>query len=524
MVDRIIAGSATLSVACAAGLLKGNRLFNPREMSMNLRSSYGISRNGQSKAPARRSGRCTAEMLESRTLLSVSASAQLNLLSTAGTAQSPIYNYGITLTDTGNTNVGSFWFAWVPGFDFLPTVPLSKSAPTGWTANVAGAGQSFDGSSIQYVATSNALTAGHSLGGFNFSSHDSPSTLAAISSFSSSHHVMDSFVYSGGLFSDLGFQLTVAPVATGPVAKKLAIASQPSTQVAGKVLAPIVVDVDSATGTLINTDHSQVAVSITGPGGLAIGSTNVVTAAKGVATFSNLKLNTAGTYTLKFTDGTLTSAVSKTITITPATAAKLAFAPQPVTGTAGKALTPAVMVKVEDTFGNVVTTNTSNVKISISSSPAGATLTGTLSANAVKGIATFNNAVLKKTGSYRLKATDGLLTAGTSGSITISAATAAKLVITQQPTTGKANIALTPALIAKVEDAFGNVVTTNATLVTLTIASGPAGAALGGTFKVNAVKGVATFSNVKLSKTGTFTLKAIDGLLTAAVSKQIVVS
>jgi hypothetical protein len=267
-----------------------------------------------------------------------------------------------------------------------------------------------------------------------------------------------------------------------------------------------------------------VAVSITGPGGLAIGSTNVANAVKGVATFSNLKFNTAGTYTLKFIDGTLAPAITKTITIVPAAAAKLAFAPNPVSGIAGKALTPAVMVKVEDTFGNVVTTNTSTVKLSISSGPTGGTLTGGLSANAFKGIVSFTNAVLKTAGAYRLKATDGTLTAGISGSITISAASAAKLVITQQPLVGKVGLALTPAIVVKVEDTFGNVVTTNATLVTLSINSGPIGATLGGTIKVNAVKGIATLNNVKPSKTGDYTLKAIDGVLAAAISKQIVVS
>jgi hypothetical protein len=493
---------------------------------MDRRSLNRVNRKSNPKNQRSPHGRgFRAEMLEQRTLLSgLGASAQLSLLSTTGTTQSPVYNYDITLKDTGTTNIGSFWFGWVPGYDFLPSVPSAASAPTGWAANVAGAGQSFDGSSIQFIASSNVLTAGKSLDGFKFSSHDSPSTLAGISSIGPGNHVMDSFVYSGGLFSGPGFQFTVAPVASGPVAAKLAIAGQPTTQGAGKVLPPIKVDVETASGSIVAGNNSSVGVSITGPGGLAIGSSNVVKAVNGVATFSNLKLNIAGAYTLKFTDGLLTAAVTKTITITPAAAAKLAFAPQPTSGTAGKALLPAVMVKVEDTFGNVVKTNTTNVKLSISSGPTGATLAGTLSISAVKGIATLNNVVLKTAGSYRLKATDGTLAVGTSGGITIAAAAAAKLVITQQPTTGKVGIALTPALIIKVEDVFGNVVTTNATLVTLSIHSGPAGATLGGTFKVNAVKGIATFNNVKLSKKGTYTLKAIDGLLTAAISKSIVVS
>ena len=33
------------------------------------------------------------------------------------------YRYTITLKDTGTTPIGTFWFAWVPGEDFLPSKP-----------------------------------------------------------------------------------------------------------------------------------------------------------------------------------------------------------------------------------------------------------------------------------------------------------------------------------------------------------------------------------------------------------------
>jgi hypothetical protein len=480
---------------------------------------------------ARHAARFCAEALESRTLLSVGlgATAQLKLLSTAGTAQSPVYHYDITLTDTGTTNIGSFWFAWVPGADFLDSTPSAATSPAGW-GNPGGApniiaASSFDGASIQWIAGSNIITPGHSLSGFDFTTTDSPAALAGFSTTHPTSHAMTSFVYSGGLFSDLGFQFTVSPIVAGPIANKLAIASQPLTQTAGKLLAPIVVDVESGANSIINTDSSKVTVSIAGgPSGFGAGSSNVATANKGVAMFNNLKLNTAGTYTLKFTDGTLTSALSKTITIVPGLATKLAFAPQPLSGTAGKALTPAVMVKVEDAFNNVVTANTSAVKLTLSSGPTGATLTGILAANAVKGIASFANVSMKIAGGYRLKATDGLLPAATSGTITIAPTAAAKLVITQQPLTGKAGIALLPAVVVKIEDAFGNVAIGNTSIVSLAISAGPAGAIVGGAKQVHAVKGVATFSNVTLSKAGKYALKALDGALALAMSKQIVVS
>ena len=43
------------------------------------------------------------------------------------------YQYTITLDDTGSTPIGTFWFGWVPGEDFLDPAPSSMTAPAGWT-------------------------------------------------------------------------------------------------------------------------------------------------------------------------------------------------------------------------------------------------------------------------------------------------------------------------------------------------------------------------------------------------------
>jgi len=155
------------------------------------------------------------------------------------------------------------------------------------------------------------------------------------------------------------------------------------------------------------------------------------------------------------------------------------------------------------------------------SGPAGAALGGAITAKAVQGVAKFTNISMNLTGTYQLKATDGTLTVGKSGSITISPSTAAKLVITQQPTTGKAGLAL-GAIVVKIEDTFGNVVATSAA-VSLSIVNGPTGATISGN-KVNAIKGIATFNAVKLSKTGAYTLKAIEGVLVKTLPSSIQVS
>jgi hypothetical protein len=161
------------------------------------------------------------ETLESRTLLSESATAQLALVSTTGTQANPVYNYDITLANTGTTNIGTFWFAWIPGDDFLPSVPSAESSPSGWgdlngdsTPTIEGAHDSTDGSSIQWIAQANSLLApGQSLGGFDFSTTDSPSTLAGNSPTHAGTSTMTSFIYQGHPFSDSGDQFVVSPIA-----------------------------------------------------------------------------------------------------------------------------------------------------------------------------------------------------------------------------------------------------------------------------------------------------------------------
>ena len=84
-----------------------------------------------------------------------------------------------------------------------------------------------------------------------------------------------------------------------------------------------------------------------------------------------------------------------------------------------------------------------------------------------------------------------------------------------QPSNAVVGQPISPAITVAVVDAKGNTVTTNNTqLVTLAIASGPAGAKLLGTTTVRAVNGVADFTNLTLSLAGTYTLTATGGALT----------
>jgi hypothetical protein len=96
-----------------------------------------------------------------------------------------------------------------------------------------------------------------------------------------------------------------------------------------------------------------------------------------------------------------------------------------------------------------------------------------------------------------------------------------QLVFTQEPTNTEADGVINPAITVSIEDADGNVVTTDDSDVTIVLGSGPG--ALSGTLTVAANDGVATFTDVSPSAAGTYTLKAIDGSLTNATSTSFTV-
>lgn len=123
------------------------------------------------------------------------------------------WQYSITLDDIGTTPLGTLWFAWVPGEDFMPTAPSGIDSPTGWTAKVTHAGAA-DGYAIQWKATTPAglLAPGQSLGGFSFDSATSPDAMMGDSPFFAGVPVTTSFVYQGAPFSDAGVKFAVSSV------------------------------------------------------------------------------------------------------------------------------------------------------------------------------------------------------------------------------------------------------------------------------------------------------------------------
>jgi hypothetical protein len=126
------------------------------------------------------------------------------------------FDYTITLKNSSSStnSIGTFWFAWVPGADFLATSPLSVTNPTGWHDTITHFPNSpTNGYAIQWVSSSPSdnVAIGGSLT-FKFTSADTPAQISGDSVFYPGTPVETSFVYSGAPFSDAGFQFAVSSV------------------------------------------------------------------------------------------------------------------------------------------------------------------------------------------------------------------------------------------------------------------------------------------------------------------------
>src|SRR4029077_5321187 len=135
-------------------------------------------------------------------------------------------------------------------------------------------------------------------------------------------------------------------------------------------------------------------------------------------------------------------------------------------------------------------------------------------------LATFNDLTIVTAGvGYTLVFSSPGLTAREINTFNISAAAAARVVFTVQPTSTTAGSTIAPAVQVTAEDAFGNVVTAFTGNVTIAIGNNPGSSTLGGTTTVAAVAGVATFSDLTINNPGLgYTFTAASGSLTGDTS------
>jgi hypothetical protein len=248
-------------------------------------------------------------------------------------------------------------------------------------------------------------------------------------------------------------------------------------------------------GTLINSAHK-----VTAP--TNVGQYTVVGAYPGASTWSSAK-------------------VLGILTINAVAASAAVVTQTPPTAMAGSKLA-SFTVAIKDAYGNTVTSDTSTVTIAVEGGPGGFASGSTLTAKAVRGVATFKNLTLTTSGTYRLTATSGLLTSATTGNVVVNAAAASKVVVAQVPATGTAGSQLA-SITATVKDVYGNTVTSNTATRSIVVKSGPGGFTAGSTRTAKAVGGVATFNNLALTKSGTYTFAVMAGSKTVATTGKVVI-
>ena len=315
---------------------------------------------------------------------------------------------------------------------------------------------------------------------------------------------------SGGL-TPVTFTQTAEPA--NPTALVL-VSGDGQTGGIGSVLTdPLVVRLEDDNG---NGVGGKAITWVVSNGSGSVNPTNVVTDPKGLA---------ATTWTLGSTVGqrNVTAIFSGLPTVTfvatvgASAPSRLAFTRPPQNTAAGVAFTPSVQVSVQDAGGNTVTSATDAITLTLDANPGGATLSGTLTVNAVNGVATFPGLSLDKVGTgYTLAASASGLTGATSPAFDILTGGANRLVFITPPTNRVVGQTFAPGIQVQVQDAAGNPVLTANNAITL--ASSVAGTLNGNNVR-GAVAGTATFGGLSITAAGTgYTLTALASGLTSATS------
>ncbi len=247
-----------------------------------------------------------------------------------------------------------------------------------------------------------------------------------------------------------------------------AISGANQTAAAGTALQPVALQVRDAFGNGISGVTLTLAVT---SGGGSVTPLSAVTDAAGQVIASWTLGGISGTQTFTAAASGL-STLTVSATATGGSTTQLAVSTPPNgTQVAGLTMTPAVVVQAKTALGAVQTSFTGAVVASIGSGPAGATISGTTSVNAVAGVATFGALRLRKAGTYTLQfAATGYASAVTTSFI-VTAAPAQNIVADSgNAQTGSAGAALPQKLVVLVTDSAGNPI--SGTSLGWTVASG----------------------------------------------------
>lgn len=301
--------------------------------------------------------------------------------------------------------------------------------------------------------------------------------------------------------------VTTTFTATGAalVASKLAITTLATAAVSGTPLNPQpVVEIRNSAGTLVASATNAVTMSVVASGGL-IGTTTV-NAVAGVARFAGVAFGSAGTQTVTFSSPNLEPASGSVVV---AQGAQLRGDTLSFSATRGTQSLEGKLVQVTnagDVTAPVVSgvgvgsitydaTGTGWLKVTILKSSTPATL---LIEPQLTGLS--SGVHVAQVNVTAPGATPGLITV----TMNVIPLPAVSLAVVTQPKGGKKTEPLIVNPVVEFRDSLGLVATQSVDTVTVRILNGTG--TLTGQTTVVAVAGVATFTNLKLSDAGTFTL------------------
>jgi hypothetical protein len=216
-------------------------------------------------------------------------------------------------------------------------------------------------------------------------------------------------------------------------ATKLAFTQAPVTTSAGSPMPTVRVAIQDASGNTVTSATGQVTLAIgANPGAGTLSGTTTVNAVNGVAVFSTLSIDKAGSgYTLVASSTGLSDVTSPPFDILTGSANHLVFLTEPTDRVVGEKFSPALQVQVQDAGGNPVLVAG---QITLISSVTG-TLSGTATATPFLGTATFSNLAVNKAGSgYTLTALSSGVNSQTSAAFNVAKASTTTAITSKSPT------------------------------------------------------------------------------------------
>jgi adhesin/invasin len=296
------------------------------------------------------------------------------------------------------------------------------------------------------------------------------------------------------------FSLTNNP---GAPNKLVFLNAPPSTNsaIAGSALSPFEVAIEDNKGNIVAGDTNVVSISLsTG----TLTGTSSVKAVGGVAAFSGLDTELAGSNVLQANDSSDSlSQITTPITIDAGIPAVLSVVGSGQSAPVGSGYSP-LQIKLTDAYGNPVSGAT--VTFSAPSSGATVSFTGNPATTDGSGDASVVATANSIAGVVNVTATSGSLS--TTFQLTNSPGQPSKLVfLNAPPSSNTADAGQTlPAFEVAIEDSNNNVVTSDSSTVSVSLASG----VLSGETSAEAVNGVATFSSLNTELAGANTLLVND--------------